>query len=93
MTPALFRDFVFGLAARVGLPPEKILLGGDHLGPTPRQALTADEAMRHSELMVAAYVEAGFTKIHLDTSMACRGEPDATRRRVLTGNLNQALSF
>ena len=75
MTPAAFRDFVFGLAEKVGLPKEKILLGGDHLGPNPWKALAADEAMRKSERMVAAYVEAGFTKIHLDTSMACRDDP------------------
>jgi D-tagatose-1,6-bisphosphate aldolase subunit GatZ/KbaZ len=64
------------------LPCGKIVLGGDHLGPNPWKALAADEAMRESERMVAAYVEAGFTKVHLDTSMACRGDqaplPEAT---------------
>ncbi|MGZ4398086.1 MAG: class II D-tagatose-bisphosphate aldolase non-catalytic subunit, partial [Gaiellaceae bacterium] len=29
-----------------------------------------------AEAMVAAYVSAGFEKIHLDTSMGCRGEPE-----------------
>ena len=75
MTPARFRDAVLGGAARAGLSSDQILLGGDHLGPNPWKALPAEEAMRRSELMVAAYVEAGFTKIHLDTSMGCRGEP------------------
>jgi D-tagatose-1,6-bisphosphate aldolase subunit GatZ/KbaZ len=31
--------------------------------------------MLRAEAMVAAYVEAGFTKIHLDASMGCLGEP------------------
>ena len=75
MTPAAFRDFVFAIAEKVGLPRDRILLGGDHLGPNPWKGLPADEAMQESECMVAAYVEAGFTKIHLDTSMACRGDP------------------
>lgn len=75
MTPANFRDLVFGRARSIGLPNGRIILGGDHLGPNPWKALTAGEAMREAEHMVAAYVEAGFTKIHLDTSMACRGDP------------------
>ncbi|MGO6684042.1 class II D-tagatose-bisphosphate aldolase non-catalytic subunit, partial [Rhizobium leguminosarum] len=30
-----------------------------------------------AEKMVAAYVDAGFRKIHLDASMGCKGEPVA----------------
>ena len=33
--------------------------------------------MKRAEAMVAAYVEAGFAKIHLDASMGCLGEPAA----------------
>jgi D-tagatose-1,6-bisphosphate aldolase subunit GatZ/KbaZ len=33
--------------------------------------------MRHAEAMVAAYVAAGFRKIHLDCSMGCAAEPAA----------------
>jgi len=71
MTPTAFRDFVFNIADKLGQPRERITLGGDHLGPNPWKSLPADEAMQESERMVEAYVEAGFTKIHLDTSMAC----------------------
>ena len=85
MTPVQFRDTVFELAAKVGMPSDRILLGGDHLGPNPWKALTAEEAMRRSELMVAAYVEAGFTKIHLDTSMGCRGELTALPESITSG--------
>ena len=35
MTPADFRRFVEGIAARVGLDPSRVILGGDHLGPNP----------------------------------------------------------
>lgn len=75
MTPTAFRDFVLGFAGTVGLPSARIVLGGDHLGPNPWRSLAAEEAMRESERMVAAYAAAGFTKLHLDTSMACRGDP------------------
>jgi D-tagatose-1,6-bisphosphate aldolase subunit GatZ/KbaZ len=77
MTPADFSAFVVGIARRVGLPDERVILGGDHLGPNPWKALPADEAMAKAEAMVAAYVAAGFRKIHLDCSMGCRGEPAA----------------
>jgi D-tagatose-1,6-bisphosphate aldolase subunit GatZ/KbaZ len=77
LTPAGFRDAVVRLAARVGLPPADLILGGDHLGPNPWRALPAAAAMAMAEAMVAAYAEAGFVKLHLDTSMGCAGEPDA----------------
>lgn len=77
MTPAEFRRFIHGIAAKTGFPVERIILGGDHLGPNPWKKLAAEEAMVRAEAMVAAYVEAGFEKIHLDTSMGCAGEPPA----------------
>ncbi|MFS2151864.1 D-tagatose-bisphosphate aldolase, class II, non-catalytic subunit [Rhizobium sp. Rhizsp42] len=77
MTPAAFRRFIERIATEVGFPLERIILGGDHLGPNPWKKLGADEAMARAEAMVAAYVEAGFEKLHLDTSMGCAGEPPA----------------
>ena len=77
MTPAAFRDFVHGLADKVGLDRGKIVLGGDHLGPNPWKDLPAEEAMAKAEVMIADYARAGFTKLHLDTSMGCKGEPVA----------------
>jgi D-tagatose-1,6-bisphosphate aldolase subunit GatZ/KbaZ len=75
MRPAEFRSFVLGYAAAAGLDTELLILGGDHLGPNPWRTMPADEAMRHAETTVAEYVQAGFTKIHLDASMSCSGDP------------------
>lgn len=77
MTPAGFRAFVETIADRVGFPLDQLILGGDHLGPNPWKSLPAEEAMLRAEAMVAAYVDAGFRKIHLDCSMGCAGEPAA----------------
>jgi D-tagatose-bisphosphate aldolase class II non-catalytic subunit len=77
MTPAAFRRFIERIAKEVAFPLESIIFGGDHLGPNPWKKLGADEAMARAEEMVAAYVEAGFEKLHLDTSMGCAGEPAA----------------
>jgi len=75
MTPADFVQFVHGIATRVGFDRSRIALGGDHLGPNPWTALDADAAMAKAEVMVGAYVAAGFRKIHLDCSMSCAGDP------------------
>jgi D-tagatose-bisphosphate aldolase class II non-catalytic subunit len=74
MTPAGFRAFVEGLAREAGVDVGRIILGGDHLGPNPWKAEPAAGAMAEARDMVRAYVEAGFTKIHLDASMACAGD-------------------
>ena len=75
MQPSDFRDFVHGLADGVGLPRERIILGGDHLGPNCWQGKSAQEAMGLSDVLIDRYVEAGFRKIHLDCSMPCAGDP------------------
>jgi D-tagatose-1,6-bisphosphate aldolase subunit GatZ/KbaZ len=75
MRPSDFRDFVFDIADRLGFPRERVVLGGDHLGPNRWQKLPAEEAMVNAEALVAAYVQAGYTKIHLDCSMSCAGDP------------------
>lgn len=77
MTPADFRRFVEGIAARTGFPLERLILGGDHLGPNPWKNLPADQAMEKAETMIRDYAAAGFTKLHLDCSMGCAGEPVA----------------
>ncbi|MFD1790324.1 D-tagatose-bisphosphate aldolase, class II, non-catalytic subunit [Ochrobactrum teleogrylli] len=77
MTPADFRRFVEDIAARVGFDTKRLILGGDHLGPNPWKHLPAEEALAKSDVMIDAFVRAGFTKIHLDTSMGCAGEPVA----------------
>ena len=75
MTPADFVRFVHGIADEAGVDRARIALGGDHLGPNPWTDLDAESAMAKAEVMVAAYVAAGFRKIHLDCSMSCQGDP------------------
>lgn len=77
MTPADFRAFVESIADTVGFARDRIILGGDHLGPNPWKHLPAEEAMDKAQAMIAAYATAGFIKLHLDTSMGCAGEPVA----------------
>lgn len=75
MKPADFRDFVLNIAKEVGFPVERLILGGDHLGPNCWQNEPATTAMEKSIELIKAYVAAGFTKIHLDASMSCADDP------------------
>jgi len=75
LTPAMFRDFVYRIANELGFDRGRLILGGDHLGPNPWKHLDAKSAMQQAVEMVALYVEAGFTKIHLDASMRCADDP------------------
>lgn len=75
MTPADFVALVEKIAVDEGLDRSLLIFGGDHLGPNPWRKEPADAALEKAKAMVAAYVAAGFTKIHLDASMACAGDP------------------
>lgn len=77
MLPADFAALIRQLAMEEGCPEQLVVLGGDHLGPNPWRDRPAAEAMAEAEKMVAAYIAAGFRKIHLDASMGCKGEPVA----------------
>jgi D-tagatose-1,6-bisphosphate aldolase subunit GatZ/KbaZ len=71
MTPRDFRHYVADIADRAALPMERVLLGGDHLGPNCWRNDSSAVALQRSEQLVADYVTAGFRKIHLDCSMSC----------------------
>jgi D-tagatose-1,6-bisphosphate aldolase subunit GatZ/KbaZ len=75
MKPADFAAYLRGLAAEAGFPADRLLLGGDHLGPNAWQNLPAAQAMAHSRELVKQYVAAGFQKIHLDCSMFLADDP------------------
>ncbi|MCL2818768.1 MAG: class II D-tagatose-bisphosphate aldolase, non-catalytic subunit [Actinomycetia bacterium] len=69
MVPQDFAELVRGIAQEIGLPAERLILGGDHLGPLVWHDKPEAEAMELAEQLVRAYVEAGYTKIHIDTTM------------------------
>lgn len=69
MLPKDFYKLVLTMAEKIGVPEQQIILAGDHLGPLTWQSLPEAEAMEKSIELVYQYARAGFTKIHLDTSM------------------------
>ena len=79
MKPADFMALCNRLADKVGLPMDRIILGGDHLGPLTFAQYDEEKAMAESSELVRQYVAAGFTKIHLDTSMKVASDDPDTR--------------
>ncbi|PKH88529.1 D-tagatose-bisphosphate aldolase, class II, non-catalytic subunit [Colwellia sp. Bg11-28] len=75
MLPADFLEFIGKIADSKGYPRERIIPGGDHLGPVCWVDEPASQAMEKAEALIKTYVAAGFKKIHLDTSMACADDP------------------
>ena len=76
MVPADFYNMVLEMAKKIDLPENMIILAGDHLGPLTWQNLPEKEAMENSIELVYQYTRAGFTKIHLDTSMKVADDPE-----------------
>jgi D-tagatose-1,6-bisphosphate aldolase subunit GatZ/KbaZ len=74
MKPHDFVRFVHGVADHVGFPKDKLILGGDHLGPLAWQDQDSSASMKMASDLVSDYVRAGFTKIHIDTSMMLGGD-------------------
>lgn len=79
MKPTDFMRFVRELAEQEQFPQERLLLGGDHLGPLTWRTLPAEQAMENAKTLVRAYVLAGYEKIHLDTSMRLGDDSRETR--------------
>ena len=82
ITPENFMAWVRDLAQTYELDTDLLTMGGDHLGPNPWRHLPVDEAMQRACDLVKHYVEAGFTKIHLDASMACGGEANPSFEQI-----------
>jgi D-tagatose-1,6-bisphosphate aldolase subunit GatZ/KbaZ len=81
-TPQQFANAVHAAAKCAGLSPERVLLGGDHLGPYPWRAEPASEAMEKACELVRACVWAGYRKIHLDASMACGDDANLDEKTI-----------
>lgn len=74
MRPADYKNMVFRIAEKVGFDKDRIILGGDHLGPLVWQKEDPEVAMEYSCQLIDEYIMAGYTKIHIDTSMRLSGD-------------------
>ncbi len=75
MTPDRFVRFVREIARKLDFPFQRVILGGDHLGPNSWRDTEATAAMGKAGEQIRACINAGYTKIHLDASMRCADDP------------------
>jgi D-tagatose-1,6-bisphosphate aldolase subunit GatZ/KbaZ len=92
MRPPDFRKLVEHIAHRVGFPVDRIVLGGDHLGPNRWRGLPADAAMSHVDELVRSYVAAGYTKLHLDCSYPCADDAGPLTDEVVAARATRMLA-
>ncbi len=78
-TPRTFKNKVFHLAKKIGIPYENIFLGGDHLGTNVWKNKTSDDALLNAKDQIREYIKAGFSKIHLDASMKCADDGELSK--------------
>ncbi len=76
MNAEKYVEFIERIAKKVDFSMDRIILGGDHLGPLTWMDLNEEEAMENSKVLLREFVLAGFTKIHIDTSMKVADDPD-----------------
>lgn len=82
-TPEQFANLIRTAAAEAGLPPERVLLGADHLGPFSWRGEGSVSAMVKACELARASVRAGYHKIHLDASMPCADDGGAVEERAV----------
>lgn len=76
MKPLDFKKFIHELCEKNNFPKDKVILGGDHLGPLTWRNIDPAQAMKNAKELIRQYVMAGFTKIHIDTSMQLKGDKE-----------------
>jgi D-tagatose-1,6-bisphosphate aldolase subunit GatZ/KbaZ len=83
LRPGEFAEFVHSSAKSAGLPAERVLLGGDHIGPFPWRQEESVSALSKARGLVRECVLAGYRKIHLDASMPCTDDEKRITERTV----------
>lgn len=83
LRPGGFAEFVHSAAKSAGLPAERVLLGGDHIGPFPWRQEESVSALSKARGLVRECVLAGYRKIHLDASMPCADDEKRITERTV----------
>lgn len=75
MTPEDFKNLVIRLLKDKKIEENRVILGGDHLGPLPWRGEPSSIAMKKAKELIKAFVESGYQKIHIDCSMSLSDDP------------------
>ncbi len=91
MTPEDFKNFVMKIVKEKGMDEDRVILGGDHLGPLPWQNEPSSLAMGKAKELIRAFVESGYKKIHLDCSMSLSNDHNVLSPEKITERTRELL--
>jgi len=69
MTPSTFSGYLRVLAGEYNVSTDRLIIGGDHIGPYPWRNEPVSLAMEKAISLVRECAKAGYRKLHLDASM------------------------
>lgn len=73
-TPKIFFRNIQKIVKKEKFNPNKIYVGGDHLGPLPWKDTFSSQAIKNSLRLVRSCIQARYQKIHIDTSIKCKDD-------------------
>ena len=82
-TPKQFKHMINTLCKKVNYPLNQIIIGGDHLGQFPWRKMKINIANQNAAKLVKACVDAGYKKIHIDTSYKLLNDSKFGKKKVL----------
>ncbi len=89
-TPKQFKTMIYDLCKKIKFPLSQVILGGDHLGHFPWRKRKKKLANRNAANLVKACLDAGYKKIHIDTSHKLLDDFTFEKRKAL--NRSQELA-
>ena len=82
-TPKQFKAMIFDLCKKIKFPLSQVILGGDHLGHFPWRKRKKKLANKNATNLVKACLNAGYKKIHIDTSYRLLDDITFEKKKVL----------
>ena len=82
-SPNSFKEKIFKTAKKFNFNEKLLILGGDHLGPLPWKKLNSSVAIKKSKVLIREYVNAGYKKIHVDTTIKCKDDKILSKKKIL----------
>ena len=81
-TPDKFMIKIKKLCKKVKFGRNKILIGGDHLGPLPWKNLISNTAFNNGVSLIRKCLRANYQKIHIDVAIKCKDDKFLSNKEI-----------
>ena len=83
-TPKKFKELISKICKQKNFRIGNIILGGDHIGPLPWKNKNSNTAIKNSKILIKDYLQAGYKKIHIDTSHILKNDRGFNKKKFLS---------